>query len=48
MISEKYLTKETATKYLHEGIRFGKDKLREASKEVIIKNFEEIMEREAA
>jgi len=42
LISEKYLTKETATKWLHEGLRFGRDRLKAASMDVLIKNFEEI------
>ena len=46
MISEKYLTKETATRFLHEGVRFGRDRLKQAALEVITAHFEEIQAKE--
>ena len=47
LISEKYLTKETAARFLHESLRFGgRDRLKKAALEVITGNFEEIYAKE--
>ena len=46
LISEKYLKKESATRFLHEGVRFGRDRLKQAALEVITANFEEIQAKE--
>ena len=42
LISDKYLTKDSATRLLHVGIRFGRDKLKKAAQDLVIDNFEAI------
>jgi BTB And C-terminal Kelch len=47
LISDAYLNDLTAVQYLHEAIRFGNERLKEAAKAVIIEKFEDVIEWEA-